>query len=63
MKLFDAEKSNASKEEVTAAAVAPVSSVPTVGATCTVVVLTLGLRASPLLSTPTPVTLYSHPVL
>ena len=63
MKLFCAEKSNASKEEVAAAAVAPVSSVPTVGATCTVVVLSLGVKASPLLATPTPVTLYSHPVL
>ena len=47
----------------TAAAVAPDSSVPTVGATCTLVVVTLGFRASPLFSTPTPVTEYSHLVL
>ena len=63
MKSLPVEKFNESKEEVTAAAVAPVSSVPTVGATCTVDVLTLGLRGSPLFSTPTPVTEYSHPVL
>jgi len=43
VKLFCAEKFNESKEEVAAAAVAPVSSVPTVGATCTVDVLTIGV--------------------
>ena len=63
MKLFAAEKSNASKEEVVAAAVAASSPVPTVGETCTVVVLTVGLSGDPLFSTPTPVTVYSHPVL
>ena len=63
MKLFAAEKSNASKEEVVAAAVAASSPVPTDGVTCTVVELTLGFNAAPLLSTPTPVTEYSHPVL
>ena len=63
MKLFCAEKSNASKEEVTAAAVAPSSPVPTVGATVTVDVDVAGFNAAPLLSTPTPVTEYSHPVL
>ena len=63
MKLFDAEKSNASKEEVTTAAAAASSPVPTVGATCTVDVDVAGFKAAPLLSTPTPVTEYSHPVL
>ncbi len=62
MKLFCAEKSIASNEEVTLPVTAA-SPVPTVGESVTVDVFTGGLRASPLLSTPTPVTEYSHPVL
>ena len=59
------ERSKASKELVTA----PVMAVPFVavadvlGVIVTVEVFTLGLRAAPSFETPTPVTLYSHPVL
>ena len=63
MKLFTVEKSKVSKDEVTVPVTAPSSAPPTFGVTVTVDVLTLGLSGSPLLSTPTPVTLYSHPVL
>ena len=61
MKLFVAEKSIASNEEVTAPVTAP-SPDPTVGFTVTVEVDIGGFKASPLLSMPTPVTEYSHPV-
>ena len=66
VKLFGCEKSNESNElvtfPVTAAPFVPVAD-PTLGVTVTVDVFTLGFSASPLLETPTPVTLYSHPVL
>ena len=58
-------RSKASKELVTA----PLMAVPFVavadvlGVTVTVEVFTLGLRGAPSFETPTPVTLYSHPVL
>ena len=62
MKLFCADMSKASNEEVTLPVIAP-SPVPTLGFSVTVDVLTLGFKAAPLLSMPTPVTEYSHPVL
>ena len=62
MKLFVADMSKASNEEVTAPVMAP-SPDPTVGLIVTVEVHVGGFQASPLLSIPTPVTLYSHPVL
>ena len=54
--------SNASNEEVTCPVIAP-SPVPMVGETVTVDVAVGGFKAAPLLSMPTPVTEYSHPVL
>ena len=54
--------SNASNEEVTCPVIAP-SPVPMVGETVTVDVDVGGFKAAPLLSMPTPVTEYSHPVL
>ena len=62
MKLFVADMSKASNEEVTLPVIAP-SPVPTLGFNVTVDVDVGGFKAAPLLSTPTPVTLYSHPVL
>ena len=62
MKLFTADMSKASKEEVTAPVIAS-SPVPTLGFTVTVEVDVGGFKASPLFLMPTPVTLYSHPVL
>ena len=60
--MFCADMSKASKEEVTLPVIAS-SPVPTLGFSVTVDVLTLGFKAAPLLSMPTPVTEYSHPVL
>ena len=54
--------SKASKEEVTLPDNAP-SPTPTVGESVTVDVDVGGFKAAPLLSMPTPVTEYSHPVL
>ena len=62
MKLFVADMSKASNEEVTLPVNAP-SPVPTLGEIVTVEVDVGGFKASPLLSMPTPVTEYSHPVL
>ena len=62
MKSLGVEKSNASNELVTAP-VTVASPVPAAGVTVTVDVFTLGLRASPSFEMPTPVTVYSHPVL
>ena len=62
MKLFVADMSKASNEEVTDPVRAP-SPDPTVGLIVTVDVDVGGFKASPLLSMPTPVTEYSHPVL
>ena len=65
MKLFGCEKSNESNELVTFPSMT-VPGVPvavlTPGVTVTVDVFTGGFNASPLLETPTPVTVYSHPV-
>ena len=65
VKLFGLEKSKESKELVTVPVTTapPVAPAELLGVTFTVDVVTGGLRGSPLLETPTPVTLYSHPVL
>ena len=55
-------KSKLSKDEVTVPVMAA-SPDPTDGATVTVDVFTLGLSASPSAEMPTPLTVYSHPVL
>ena len=55
-------KSKLSKDEVTVPVMAA-SPDPTDGVTVTVDVFTFGLRASPLFEIPTPLTVYSHPVL
>ncbi len=68
MKLFGCEKSKESNELVTAPVIVTPPAAPFVppaedGVTVTVDVFTGGLRGSLLFETPTPVTLYSHPVL
>ena len=55
-------KSKLSKDEVTVPVMAA-SPDPTDGVTVTVDVFTLGLSAAPSLEMPTPLTVYSHPVL
>ena len=61
VKAFWLERSNESKELVTAPVTSPVPSA--VGLIVTVEVFTVGLSLSPSLEMPTPVTVYSHPVL
>ncbi len=61
VKAFWLERSNESKELVTAPVTSPVPSAD--GLIVTVEVFTVGLSLSPLLEMPTPVTVYSHPVL
>ena len=55
-------KSKLSKDEVTVPVMAA-SPDPTDGVTVTVDVFTLGFRAAPSFEMPTPLTVYSHPVL